>query len=50
MVVAVVRTSLAHYSYGYWDRLLLGPLGLLDLGCMTPAGVERKAYRGLVLG
>jgi hypothetical protein len=39
----------AHYSGGYWDRLLRGPLGLLDLGCTTPSCVERKAYRGLVL-
>jgi hypothetical protein len=22
----------AHYSSGYWDRLLRGPLGLLNLG------------------
>ena len=40
----------AHYSGGYQDRLLSGPLGLLDLGNTAPAGVERKAYRGLVLG
>jgi hypothetical protein len=40
----------AHYSGGYWDRLLRGPLGVLDLGCTAPDGVERKAYRGLVLG
>jgi hypothetical protein len=38
-----------HYSGGYQDRLLSGPLGLLDLGYRAPAGVERKDYRGLVL-
>jgi hypothetical protein len=40
----------AHYSGGYQDRLLRGPLGLLDLGCTTPDGVKHKAYGGLVLG
>jgi hypothetical protein len=40
----------AHYSGGYWDRLLRGSLGLLDWGCTTPVGVECEAYRGLVLG
>jgi hypothetical protein len=35
-----------HYSGGYQYRLLSGPLGLLNLGCTTPAGVERKDYRG----
>jgi hypothetical protein len=40
----------AHYSSGYWDRLLRGPLGLLDLGCTTPDGVERNVYRGIELG
>jgi hypothetical protein len=44
------RHPWAHYSGGYWDRLLRGPLGLLDLGCTAPDGVERKAWRGLVLG
>jgi hypothetical protein len=39
----------AHYSGGYLDRLLHGPLGLLDLGYTAPAGMERKAYRGLLL-
>jgi hypothetical protein len=40
----------AHYSGQYQDRLLGGPLGLLDLGCTTPAGVKSKDYRGIVLG
>jgi hypothetical protein len=40
----------AHYSGGYQDRLLRGPVGLLDLGCTTLDGVKRKAYGGLVLG
>jgi hypothetical protein len=40
----------ARYSSGYHDRLLGGPLGLLDLGYTAPAGVEHKDYRILVLG
>jgi hypothetical protein len=40
----------AHYSGGYQDRLLGGPLGLLDLCYAAPVGVERKDYRGIVLG
>jgi hypothetical protein len=40
----------AHYSGGYQDRLLGGPLGLLNLGCMAPTSVERKDYRRIVLG
>jgi hypothetical protein len=40
----------AHYLGGYQDRLLGGPVGLLDLGYAAPAGVERKDYKGLVLG
>jgi hypothetical protein len=40
----------AHYSGGYQDRLLSGPLALLDLCCMVPAGVKRKDYRAIVLG
>jgi hypothetical protein len=40
----------AHYSGGYLDRLLGGPLRLLDLRYMAPAGVERKDYTGIVLG
>jgi hypothetical protein len=40
----------AQYSGGYQVRLLDGPLGLPDLGCTAPDGVERKAYRRLVLG
>jgi hypothetical protein len=40
----------AHYLGGYQDRLLGGPLGLLDLGCMTPVGVKRKNLGGEVLG
>jgi hypothetical protein len=38
----------AHYSGGYQDRLLGGPLGLLDLCYTAPAAVERKDYRGIV--
>jgi hypothetical protein len=34
----------AHYSGGYQDRLLGGPLGLLDLCYMAPDGMERKDY------
>jgi hypothetical protein len=40
----------AHYLGGYQDRLLGGPLGLLDLRCTAPAGVKHKDYRGEVLG
>jgi hypothetical protein len=40
----------AHYSGGYQERLLGGPLGLLDLCYTAPVGVERKDYRGIVLG
>jgi hypothetical protein len=40
----------AHYSSGYQDRLLGGPLGLLDLCCTTPDGMERKDCGGGVLG
>jgi hypothetical protein len=32
----------AHYTGGYQDRLLGGPLGLFDLGYMAPAGVEPR--------
>jgi hypothetical protein len=39
-----------HHLGGYQDRLLGGPLGLLDLRCMAPAGVKHKNYRGEVLG
>jgi hypothetical protein len=39
----------AHCSGGYQDRLLCGPLGLLDLGCTTPDGMKHKAYGGLLL-
>jgi hypothetical protein len=39
----------AHYSGGNRDRLLGGPLGLLDLCYTTPDGVERKDYGGGVL-
>jgi hypothetical protein len=34
----------AHYSGGYQDRLLSGLLGLPDLCCMTPNGMERKDH------
>jgi hypothetical protein len=40
----------ALYLDGYQDRLLGGPLGLLDLGHMTPDGVGCKDYGGGVLG
>jgi hypothetical protein len=40
----------AHCLGGYQDRLLGGPLGLLDLGHMAPNGVGRKDYDGGVLG
>jgi hypothetical protein len=39
----------AHYSGGYQDRLLGGPLRLLDLCYTAPAGMERKDYIGIVL-
>jgi hypothetical protein len=37
-------------TLGYQDRLLGGPLGLLDLCYTAPGGVERKDYCGGVLG
>jgi hypothetical protein len=40
----------AHYLGGYQDRLLGGPLGLLDLGHTAPDGVGHKDYNGEVLG
>jgi hypothetical protein len=40
----------AHYSSRYQDRLLSGPLGLLDLCYTVPIGVEHKDYRGIGLG
>jgi hypothetical protein len=40
----------AHYLGGHQDRLLSGPLGLLDLCYIAPDGVERKDYGGGVLG
>jgi hypothetical protein len=40
----------AHYLGGYQDRLLGGPLGLLDLRCTAPDGVKHKDYGGEVLG
>jgi hypothetical protein len=40
----------AHYLGGYQDRLLGGPLGLLDLGCTAPVGVKHKDLGGEVLG
>jgi hypothetical protein len=40
----------AHYLGGYLDRLLGGPLGLPDLSCTTPDGVEHKDYGEGVLG
>jgi hypothetical protein len=39
----------AHYLGGYQDRLLGGPLGLLDLGHTAPDGMGRKDYGGGVL-
>jgi hypothetical protein len=40
----------AHYLDGYQDRLLGGPLGLLDLCRTVPDGVRRKDSGGEVLG
>jgi hypothetical protein len=40
----------AHYLGGYQDRLLNGPLGLLDLGYAAPVSVEHKDLGGEVLG
>jgi hypothetical protein len=40
----------AHYLGGYQDRLLGGPLGLLDLRSTAPDGVKHKDCRGEVLG
>jgi hypothetical protein len=40
----------AHYLGGYYNRLLGGPLGLLDLCCTALDGVKRKDYGGEVLG
>jgi hypothetical protein len=40
----------AYYLGGYQDRLLSGPLGLLDLGHTAPDGMGRKDYGGGVLG
>jgi hypothetical protein len=40
----------AHYLGGYQDRLLGGPLGLLDLRCTVPDGVKHKDYGGEVPG
>jgi hypothetical protein len=40
----------AHYLGGYQDRLLGGPLGLPDLSCTAPDGVEHKDYGEGVLG
>jgi hypothetical protein len=40
----------AHHLGGYQDRLLSGPLGLLDLCHTAPDGVGRKDYSGEVLG
>jgi hypothetical protein len=40
----------AHYLGGYQYRLLGGPLGLPDLRCMAPDGVEHKDCIGEVLG
>jgi hypothetical protein len=40
----------AHYLSGYQDRLLGGPLGLLNLCCTAPVGVKHKDYGGEVLG
>jgi hypothetical protein len=42
-----VHNSVVWTSLG---PLLGGPLGLLDLCYTVPAGVERKDYRGIVLG
>jgi hypothetical protein len=39
----------AHYPGGVLDRLLRGPLRLLDLGYTVQGGVKHKATRVLVL-
>jgi hypothetical protein len=39
----------AHYSGGYQDRLLGGPLGLPDLCYTVPDGVQHKDHGGGVL-
>jgi hypothetical protein len=39
-----------HYLGGYQDRLLGGPLGLLDLGHTAPDGVGCKDHGGGILG
>jgi hypothetical protein len=41
---------MAHYLGGYQDRLLGGPLALLDLGHTAHVGVKRKDLGGEVLG
>jgi hypothetical protein len=38
----------AHYSGGYQDQLLSGPLGQLNLGCTAQGVVKHKGSRGLV--
>jgi hypothetical protein len=38
----------AHYLGGCQDRLLGGPLGLLDLRCTAPDGMKRKDCRGVL--
>jgi hypothetical protein len=56
MMVMMVKLQLsygppwAHYLGGYQDRLLGGPLGLLDLGNTTLDGMGRKDYGEGVLG
>jgi hypothetical protein len=40
----------AHCLGGYQNRLLGGPLGLLDMRCTTPDGVKHKDYGGEALG
>jgi hypothetical protein len=40
----------AHYTGGYQNRLLGGPLGLPDLRYTAPEGVEHKDSKGVVLG
>jgi hypothetical protein len=44
------RPPWAHCLGGYQDRLLGGPLGLPDLRCTVPDGVEHKDCGGEVLG
>jgi hypothetical protein len=47
-LLIIVWTSVGPLPRWLPDRLLGGPLGLPDLRCTTPAGVEHKDYRGVL--